>query len=61
MGRGTAPVGERDWEAEDDLRTLQRAQEIGGDRSRVNRARKVATKQLKALRSISGTLARSKR
>ncbi len=39
------------WEAEEDLRTLQRATEIRGDKKRMARAKRQAKKVLTALSS----------
>lgn len=49
---------DRRWKAEDDLRTLQRAKEIQGDRSRMGMCKTVAKEQMKAL---SGVVGKSKR
>lgn len=38
------------WRAEDDLRALQRAKEIEGDKSRMKAAKAVAQEQLNALK-----------
>jgi hypothetical protein len=42
------------WQAEDDLRTLQRAKEIESNRARLSAAKKVATTQIKQLEKIKG-------
>ena len=42
------------WQAEDDLRTLQRAKEIESNRARMSAAKKVATTQIKQLEKIKG-------
>ena len=42
------------WQAEDDLRTLQRAKEIESNRARMSAAKKVATIQIKQLEKIKG-------
>ena len=44
---------ERRWGAEDDARTLRRAQEIQSDKSRVKDAHKVIEKELNALTSVA--------
>ncbi len=44
---------ERRYRAEDDLRTLQRAEEVRADRSRVTEAKKVAAEQVRALSRIT--------
>ncbi len=41
-----------DWQAEDDFRTLMRAEEVKQDPERLKRAMKCAKKQAKAIRSI---------
>jgi len=45
---------ERRWRAEEDLRTLQRAQEIQADKARVKMAQKIAAEQMKALSRVTG-------
>lgn len=40
------------WRAEDDLRALQRAKEIEGDKSRMKAAKAVAKEQLNALSKV---------
>lgn len=45
---------EREWRAEDDLRTLQRAAEIQGDTSRVRAAQQIAKRQMAALSKVAG-------
>lgn len=44
---------EKRWQAEDDLRTLQRAAEIKSDRARMATAKSVATEQMKALARVA--------
>jgi hypothetical protein len=44
----------RKFEAQDDLRTLQRASEISGDRRRMSAAQKEAAAQKRALEKIAG-------
>lgn len=44
---------ERDWQAEDDLRTLVRAREIQNDKERLKRARALAQKQMKELEATT--------
>jgi len=41
------------WQAEEDLRTLQRASEIEADSKRVKAAKKVAKDQMDALRKVT--------
>jgi hypothetical protein len=45
---------DRKYQAEEDLRTLTRANEIQGDTARMRRASGVAKKQMQGLRSIAG-------
>lgn len=42
------------YRAEDDLRTLQRAEEVRKDRGRLGMAQRVAKEQVKALSTIAG-------
>jgi hypothetical protein len=42
------------WQAEDDLRTLQRAKEIESNRARMSAAKKIAVSQIKQLEKIKG-------
>lgn len=44
------------WRAESDLRTLQEAESIRADSSRLNNAKQHAAKQLQALNSVAGTM-----
>ncbi|MGE0289515.1 MAG: hypothetical protein AB7I42_26000 [Bradyrhizobium sp.] len=44
----------RRWQAEEDLRTLRRAEEIRADKSRVAMAQKMATQEVKALQRVAG-------
>ena len=44
---------EKKWQAEDDLRTLQRAAEIRKDKGRLAAARKCAKEQMAALQKVS--------
>lgn len=53
MCGGPSAAEQKRWQAEDDLRTLQRAKEIESDRARVSAARKVANDQVKALNGIA--------
>lgn len=43
---------ERKWQAEDDLRTMQRAKEIEGDKSRVAAMKNLAQSQMADLKKI---------
>jgi len=50
---------ERDWEAEDDLRTLQRAMEIKNDPARLKRAQDLAKEKLQEMAQVAGQVAGS--
>ena len=55
MAKAKNAIGmERDWEAEDDLRTLQRAQEIKADPARWKRAKELAKKRLEEIAQVAG-------
>lgn len=58
---GPSSAQERQWRAEDDLRTLQRAAEIQGDSSRVRAAQQIAKKQMAALSKVARPAPRGKR
>lgn len=45
---------DKKWQAEDDLRTLQRAQEIQKSRSRLSAAKRIAKEQVDALKKVAG-------
>lgn len=45
---------QQQYQAEDDCRTLQHADEVRGDKGRHGRARAHAKKQLRSFRSIAG-------
>lgn len=45
---------ERRYQAESDLRTLQQAEEIKSNRTRMVMAKRVATEQVKALSRVTG-------
>lgn len=47
---------EQQWQAEEDARTMARYQEIMGDRSRMNRAVKVARQQASDLNKRAATM-----
>lgn len=49
-----SPKSEKDYQAEDDCRTLTRAEEIKMDKGRHSRARKHAAKQAKAHARVAG-------
>ena len=48
----SAMFDEKKWQAQDDLRTLQRAREIEANRSRLAAAKREADAQLKALQKV---------
>jgi hypothetical protein len=48
----TVMFDEKKWQAQDDLRTLQRAREIEANRSRMAAAKREADAQLKALQKV---------
>jgi hypothetical protein len=49
------PCGiDRNWQVEDDLRTIRRAEEIKTDKGRLSAVKKLAVKEQKALQSIAG-------
>ena len=50
---GIAPSIDRDWQAEDDLRTLTRAEEIKADPKRMKAAQMLAKEKLAELAAIS--------
>jgi len=43
---------EKRWRAEEDIRTIQRAEEIKKDKSRVAEMKKVANEQIKDLKKV---------
>lgn len=43
---------EMKWRAEDDLRTIQRAEEVKSDKSRMNMVKTLAKEQTEALKKI---------
>ena len=47
-------IHERDWRAEDDMRTLARAEEIKRDPARLKAAQKKAKEKLEELQSVAG-------
>ena len=49
----TSPEVDLDFEAEDDVRTLVRAEEIRKDKPRLKRAMKKAREQMTALENVS--------
>lgn len=59
---GPSAAEQRRWQAEDDLRTLRRAEEIRADAARVRQAQRIATQEMKALERVAGKpAARGKR
>lgn len=51
---------ERRFRAEDDLRSLKQAEQVRGDRSRLNAAQQIAREQLKALEKVTGSTSRKR-
>lgn len=52
-GKPRMSAEDRRWQAQDDLRTLQRAKEIQGSRARMAAAKKEATEQVRAITSAT--------
>ena len=50
----TQAVQEKKWRAEEDLRTLRRAEEVKSDPARMNYAKRIAQQEVAALKRISG-------
>ena len=50
---GVSVAQEKKWQAQDDLRTMQRAAEVKADPSRVKAAQAEAQSQIKALSSVT--------
>lgn len=59
VARGQAAEMRR-FQAEDDLRTLRRAEEIKSDKTRVSAAGRIAKSEIKALGKISGRIKRGR-
>lgn len=55
-----APEPNPEWQAEDDLRTLTRAEEVRSDPARLKRVRRVQEKQVRALRRVGSSLGRGR-
>ena len=53
-GVNPSPMMDRQWMAEDDCRTLQRAEEIRADKQRMAGATNHAKKQMNALSKVAG-------
>lgn len=51
---GPSAAEQKRWQAEEDLRTLRRAEEVRADRSRVAAAKKMADKEIRALSKVKG-------
>ncbi len=49
------PFNEKEFEAEDDLRTIRRAKEISDDPKRLKAANNMADKEIKALSAVKGS------
>ena len=59
---GPSQTDERRWQAEDDVRTLTRAEEIKNDRGRLSRAQAMAKKQAAEAAKVANSLgSRSKK
>jgi len=54
---GIGPYGEKDWQAEADLDTLMRADEIKKDAKRFKRAQACARHRLEAVAAVTATQA----
>lgn len=54
--QASAPMLDRDYQAEDDHRTLSRAQEIAGDHQRMSGVRKHHAKMTKSLQKVGSLL-----
>ncbi len=54
MPRNTASPDEQKFRAEDDVRTMIRAEEIRNDKPRLGRAMKEAKVQMAALKKVNG-------
>lgn len=50
---GPSAAQEKKWQAQDDLRTIQRAAEIKADASRMRASQSEAKQQMKALQSVT--------
>lgn len=50
------PVSDPKWQAEDDVRTLERAEEVESDPGRMKRAAVVAKEKAKAMNSVVNSL-----
>lgn len=51
---GMAPMMDKKWQTEDDLRTLVRAAEIRGDKQRLKAAQALAREQIKQVGAVAG-------
>lgn len=49
----TVMEGPKEWEAEDDVRTLARAEEIKADKARFERAQKMAVKKVQEFSKVA--------
>lgn len=55
---GQSPEKERQWQAEDDARTLERAEEVYSDADRAKRAAKVVQDKAEATSKVADRLAK---
>lgn len=60
MAKGKMSADERKWRAEDDLRTLTRANEITADASRMRAARSMHRQQMRSMQKV-GSMMKGKR
>jgi len=51
---------DKKYQAEDDLRTLRRAEEIKADKKRVSEAKKIAKQEIKALKKLTNNTRKKK-
>jgi len=49
----SSPKTEKEWQIQDDVRTLQRAMEVKSDPKRLQAAKEYATKEMEALKQVS--------
>ena len=57
---GIGGYDEAKWRAEDDMRTLARAQEVKGDPKRLAAAKKCAEEKLAEMQAVAGVTAAAK-
>ena len=54
--KGMAIEMDKEWEAEDDVRTLMRAEEIRADKGRMEKAKALAAKKAAAVSKLASSL-----